>query len=178
MPGTLRFRPRLVQGAITPVLIILPLFTVSFFLSFYNQFFRIDTLGNVKAFGHAPVPEERDEAVFQMFRLENNLFAVGSRTLFISRDEGENWSVYAGASGARATWLSYFNVGNEVYAAINSQIWRVILSGNNFFFKELDNDGLETNHITSVNKAGKYAFVTTLSGLYYRDTASFNTPKK
>jgi hypothetical protein len=54
----------------------------------------------------------------------------------------------------------------------------VTLNGNNLNFVELDNDGLQTNQITGINKVGKNAFVTTTSGLFYRDTSSFNTPKK
>jgi hypothetical protein len=149
-----------------------------FFLSLNNQFYKIDTAGNVKAFGESPVPEQRAETVSQMFQWGNKLFAVSARKFFVSEDTGENWTIFFDAAGTSYTSATYFNVGNELYATIQSQIWRVTLSGNSLQFTELDNDGLQTNKITSVNKAGKYAFVTTLAGLYYRDTASFHTPKK
>jgi len=74
--------------------------------------------------------------------------------------------------------LEYFNVGNEVYTTYLSQLARVTLNGTTLSIVELDNDGLEGNLITSVTKCGKYAFLTTLSGLYYRDTTSLNTAKK
>jgi len=59
-----------------------------------------------------------------------------------------------------------------------STLANLTLSGNNLSYQELDNDGLQTNQITSINECGKYVFATTLSGLIYRDTATFNTPKK
>lgn len=150
-----------------------------FFLAYNSQFYRIDTLGNVKAFGYCPVPGEVNGRVGGMFTLDNYLFAVGVSKFFVSSDKGETWSVFFDAGiGSSYTSLSYLNIGNEVYATSHAQIWRVTLSGSTLKYQELDTDGLETNQITSVNKAGKYAFVTTLAGLYYRDTARLNTPHK
>jgi hypothetical protein len=135
-------------------------------------------VGNFKAFGFSPVPGVENGRVTQMFTLNNYLFAIGLAKLFISHDEGETWSVFADVLGSLYGGLFYFNVGDELYATRESQIWRVTLTGSTLNYQELDNSGLETNLITSISKASKYTFVTTLSGLYYRDTASFNTAKK
>jgi hypothetical protein len=147
-----------------------------FFLDYNDQFYRIDTAGNIKAFGGCPVPGVENGRVTQMVKVDNYLFAIGPAKFFISQDEGETWSLFADVLGDPI--LFYFNVGDELYATRGSQIWRVTLTGNAFNYQELDNNGLETNLITSINKAGKYTFVTTLSGLYYRDTATFKTAKK
>lgn len=149
-----------------------------FFLYYNSQFYRIDTGGNVKAFGYSPVPGVENGHVTQMFKLNNYLFAIGFAKFFISQDEGETWSLFSDVLGSKYGSLLYFNVGDELYATYGSQIWQVTLTGNTLSYRELDNNGLETNLITSINKAGKYTFVTTLSGLYYRDTATFNTTKK
>ncbi|MDE3145203.1 MAG: hypothetical protein KGL19_13680 [Bacteroidota bacterium] len=148
-----------------------------FFLTLSDQFYRIDTLGNIKAFGYGalPIPNSR---VTQMFSIGNYLFAITFSDILISTDFGETWSVFKSSPGYQFIILTYQNVGNDLYAYYLSQIWKVTLSGNTLNYTELDNDGLQSNQITGVNKVGSYAFVSTLSGLYYRDTTSFNTPKK
>jgi hypothetical protein len=148
-----------------------------FFVTYYGQSFRIDTLGNVK-------PLLSDASVFkgkyieQMFTLNNHLFALGWGTMFVSNDQGESWQIFSDLGGTNWGLLQYFNVGSEVYAIYLSQIFKVTLNGNTLNFQELDNDGLQGNQITSINKCGKYAFITTLSGLYYKDTTTLNIPKK
>jgi hypothetical protein len=148
-----------------------------FFVHYYNQFFRVDTLGNIKAFGYSPVQGYAGHTT-NMFAINNNLFALGNGKFFISQDQGETWSLFMDATGNIYGGLTYMNVGNDLYAVYNDQISKVTMSGNTFTYTELDNDGLKTNQITSINKCGKYIYVTTLSGLFYRDSASFNTPKK
>lgn len=148
-----------------------------FFLSLANQFFKIDTLGNVRAFGYGPLPI-RNGGVQQLFSLDNHLFAITASDILVSSDNGETWSVFISNSNPEYLNLTYQNLGDELYAYRSSQFWKVTLSGNSLNFEELDNDGLETNQITGINKVGKYAFISTLSGLFYRDTASFNTLKK
>lgn len=148
-----------------------------FFLTYYNQFYRIDTLGNIKAFGYSPIGGQA-APVLNMFRLNNYLFALGNGKFFVSQDEGETWSLFLDASTSLYGGLNYINVGNNLYGIRNAQLWKVTMTGNTLTFSELDNDGLETNQITSINKTGKYVFVTTLSGLFYRDSTTFNTLKQ
>jgi hypothetical protein len=149
-----------------------------FFLYLSQQFYRIDTSGNVKAFGFSPVPGVENGRVTQMFTLDNLLFAGGSEKLFVSTDQGETWSKFRDVLGTNFAILTYFNVGSELYATYQAQIWRVTLSGQNLNYQELDNDGLQGNQITSINKIGKFVFITTLSGLYYRQLSDLNTPMK
>ena len=147
-----------------------------FFLSYFTQFYRIDTLCHVKSFGYNPIGAPNGN-VSQMFTINNYLFAINDGSFLISKDEGETWSLFA-TPGYPYPQLQYMNVGKDVYAAFKSQIFKVTLNGSSLVVQELDNSGLATNQITSINKCGKYAFVTTTSGLYYRDTATFNTLKK
>jgi hypothetical protein len=149
-----------------------------FFYTYYRQFFRVDTLGNVKSFGSSPMQTTLSDNVSQMFTLNSYLFAVAGGSFFVSNDQGENWSLfYQSVAGDMYSWCNFYNVGKDVYATYLSQVWKVTLSGESLKYQELDNDGLQGSQITSINKCGKYAFVTTLSGLYYRDTTKFNTFK-
>ncbi len=70
-----------------------------FFISFYNQFYRIDTSGNVRAFGYSPVVGQSG-TIFQMFTINNYLFAIGVDKFFVSQDQGENWSLFYNSSGS------------------------------------------------------------------------------
>lgn len=148
-----------------------------FFVTYYTQTFRVDTLGNVKSL-------LSDTAVFhgkyiqQMFQLDNHLFAMGWGTIFVSNGQGESWHVFSNINNAVWNYLQFYNVGDDVYAIYMSQIAKVTLSGDSLSLQELDNNGLEGDQITSISKCGKYAFITTLSGLFYRDTATLNTPKE
>jgi hypothetical protein len=139
-----------------------------FFIRAYRYSWKVDTTGNATKlpFNH-----------YGMFTLNNKLFALSINSeLYVSEDKGENWSLFATLQYPFNT-LQFYNVGSDLYAIFRSQIWRVTMLGNQIYFKELQNHGLETNSITSLNKCGKYVFATTLSGLYYKDTAHFNLAK-
>lgn len=152
-----------------------------FFITLSDQFFRVDTMGNVKAFGVGPIANIGGR-VIQIFTLNNYLLAIYTSglttSIILSSDFGETWSVFANNVDSYYGLFTFQNINADVYAYFQSQIWKVTLNGNNLNFVELDNDGLQTNQITGINKVGKNAFVTTTSGLFYRDTSSFNTPKK
>lgn len=153
-------------------------FFQKFFLTLNYQFFRVDTLGNIKSFGSTPAGSSAS-SVMQMFTLGGYLFAITNASILVSQDKGETWSVFSTLSpGVSLANLTYQNSGADLYAYYNYQIWRVTLAGQSITLTELDNDGLETNKITGITKVGKYAFVSTLAGLYYRDTTSFHSPKK
>jgi hypothetical protein len=151
-----------------------PYFNYSFFCAaYYDKFFlrdfgsswRIDTLGNAKQ-----LPMELSE----MFILNDRLFTMAnSSELWVSDDRGENWSLFADVDSIFSVF-QFFNVGKDLYATWEAQIWKVNMEGSEISFTELENHGLETNLITSINKCGKYAFVTTTAGLFYKDTAALN----
>jgi hypothetical protein len=152
-----------------------------FFIMLSGQFYRVDTLGNIKSFGYGPV-SSMDGSVLKMFSLQNYLFGIYHSStkyyMIVSTDFGENWSVFASDIDPWFSDITFQNIDGNLYGFFMSQIWKFSLSGNTLNYVELDNDGLETNQITGINKAGKYVFVSTLSGLYYRDTTDFETPRK
>jgi hypothetical protein len=151
-----------------------------FFVFFEGQFFRIDTAGNVKSFGYLPAPYSRGFGVGNMFTYGNSLFVNSGGIFFSSTDQGETWSVFNDFSNTGAGSLTFRNVGNDLYATLgdtDSQLWKVAISGNNLNFSELNNDGLETNYITSITPCGKYIFITTMTGVFYRDRTLFDQLK-
>lgn len=151
-----------------------------FFVYYGSQFFRVDTTGNVKAFGYLPSPLPNGFGVHNMFVMGNTLFVKSGGILFASVDQGETWSVFNDFSNAGISYAVFINVGNKLYASFssqNTQIFKVTFSGRNLNFSELNNDGLENHILTSITQCGRYDFITTTSGVFYRDTAVFDQLK-
>jgi hypothetical protein len=151
-----------------------------FFVAYGGQFFRIDTAGNVKAFGYTPAPYQYTYGTGNMFTLGSTLFVNSGGIIFSSIDQGENWSVFNDLSHSGSAGVVYRNVGKDLYATLgdlDSQIWKVVVNGNTFSFSEINTDGLEPNLVTSLIKCGRYVFATTPTGVYYRDTAYFDQLK-
>lgn len=146
-----------------------------YFMHYGNQFYRIDTLGNVKSFGHSP--DKNRQPVYSLFQLGSSLFALSNDAILISQDQGENWGLYTDQFERNLLLLKYHQVGEELYATFMSQIFKLTLSGNTLEIVELDNRGLETKGITSLSKSGGKYYVTTYSGLYYKDADAFNQTK-
>ncbi|HVU98087.1 MAG TPA: hypothetical protein VHE34_22845 [Puia sp.] len=151
-----------------------------FFVSYGGQFFRIDTAGNVKGFGYSPAPYPKNFGTANMFQYGNTLFANFSGVFYASTDRGETWTLFNDFTGTTAGLLTYRMVGNDLYGTLGDldmQIWKVAISGNTLDFSELNNDGLQSNLVTSLTKCGPYVFATTPTGVFYRDTAYFNQLK-
>jgi hypothetical protein len=143
-----------------------------FFISKNDNFYRVDTTGNVKSFG-APM-----YSVSSIFILNNLLFAINPNgRIYVSSDKGENFSLFLNSGSTSWGFLSFAEIDNEVFAYYNDQLWELTLNGNTLNTVELKNDGLIGNKITSVTKCGNKFFVTTLSGVYYRDASLFKIPK-
>ena len=148
-----------------------------FFVYYSGQFFRIDTAGNVKAFGYTPASYQQNRGVANMFTAGTNLYANSGGIIFVSTDQGETWSLFNDFSQTNASGVAYRNVGTDLYATfggLQSQIWKVVIAGNTFHFSELNTDGLGSNLLTSITRCGKYVFVTTPTGVFYRDSLYFN----
>ncbi|MDO6435510.1 hypothetical protein Q4E93_33155 [Flavitalea sp. BT771] len=150
-----------------------------FFVFYENQFFRIDTTGDIKAFGYTPAPYSQGLFINNMFTYGNILFVKGFGVFFYSLDQGESWQLYNEFNNSVGI-LTFRNIGNDLYATattLDMQIWKVALNQRNLVFSELNNDGLQGNLVTSITRCGKYVFATTPTGVYHRDTAVFDQLK-
>lgn len=151
-----------------------------FFVFYGGQFFRIDTAGNIKAFGYTPVPYSKSFGIGNMFTVGNTLFVNSGGIMWSSTDQGESWKLFNDFSGTTAGLVVFRNVGKDLYATLDDldmQIWKVVIEGNQLNFSELNNDGLQSNLLTSLTRCGPYIFATTYTGIFYRDTALFNQLK-
>ena len=69
-----------------------------------------------------------------------------------------------------STWLrhfQYYDVDNEIIASSMDRLFHINIQDNKAIVKEIDNDGLKANYITSVSKFKENVYVTTLTGVYY-----------
>ena len=151
-----------------------------FFVAYGGQFLRIDTLGNVKNFGYTPTPNNVTHGIANMFRFGNTLYVNAGGVIYGSTDQGENWAVVNDFSNGPSAGVVYRNVGKDLYATeadLESQIWKIVINGREFSFSEINNDGLENNVLTSLTRCGRYVFVTTPTGVFYRDSTYFNQLK-
>jgi hypothetical protein len=146
-----------------------------FFLNYNAQFFRVDTLGNVHAYGNSPVPG-MSGLVDQMFTVNDLLFAKGADRYFMSLNKGQTWTSFS-IDNTIINSVKFFNISKGLFGALGSQVFKMEWQGNGFVVEELENDGLQTNEITSINQSGKYVYISTLSGLFFKDTAEFNNPR-
>lgn len=139
-----------------------------FFISYADDTYRVDTLGNIKAFG-APM-----YSISGMFTIRDYLFAVNHNgRLYVSTDQGENFDLFINFQNLEWSLPNYVQVGKETFAIFRDHMIHMTLEGNDFTRREIVNDGLEGNTITDMAESGDYVFVTTLSGTFYRKKADF-----
>jgi hypothetical protein len=118
-----------------------------------------------------------DEEAQLYFEYGNNLYTLGNNTVYKSTDKGESWmAVYKVSFGGGA--IRGFNIGDNAFIFNGDKIAQLFLSPDAITSKELVNDGLAGNQITSVSRFKDRVYVTTLSGVFYKPYEQFLTFKK
>ncbi|MBC8527795.1 MAG: hypothetical protein ISS28_03485 [Candidatus Cloacimonetes bacterium] len=100
---------------------------------------------------------------------------ISDNNLYCSHDLGENWELVGTFYPAHLS-PRFFEINGKLCVYIYSQIWEFDID--NAEVRELDNWGLEGNEITSINEFNDKVYITTLSGLFYRDVEEFFTYKE
>lgn len=90
-----------------------------------------------------------------------------------SSDSGATWQDKVTNLPSQFGIINYFNMDGKVFATYNSQIFEIELGATNLTTKEINNDGLTGNVITSVNKCNNKIIVSTKSGVYYCNYSEF-----
>ncbi|MFM7855830.1 MAG: hypothetical protein ACKO96_28895, partial [Flammeovirgaceae bacterium] len=92
--------------------------------------------------------------------------------LATSSDNGYNWNSYSGFPQAMATG-TYYTLQDSLTYAIGNQIYSAKFDLPNATFKELKNDGLEGNRITSISAFNDSIYITTSTGVFFRSKSGF-----
>ena len=140
-----------------------------FFAFVDSSFMTINKSGVIRQ-----IPEV-DGMVVETFSYKEKLYAVTlfPEQIYVSIDEGETWTLFA--SDFIYPTTRFFTIQDKLCFYIGSQIAQLDIEKG--VITELDNSVLDGNEITSVNEFKGRVWVTTLSGLFYKDTANFFIPK-
>ena len=109
----------------------------------------------------------------RVFQKNDTLYGVEYDGLFSSINNGKSWFKISDLvlnPEDISTWLrhfQYYDVDNEIIASSMDRLFHINIQDNKAIVKEIDNDGLKANYITSVSKFKENVYVTTLTGVYY-----------
>lgn len=143
-----------------------------------NSFYRMSNVGiykiDYKNDTNLVLP--RTFQLYDIFKNANKYYAIGQEVstikLFSTLDSGLTWQ----EDYTNLKWdtqsLNYFEFDNKVLATINSQIFEVQI-GSTLIFKEINNEGIKNNVITSIVKCNNKVFLTTNFGVYICNYSNF-----
>lgn len=111
----------------------------------------------------------------KFFLHNNSLYAIAWRQVYRSDDQGENWvQVY---NLSNDFYGHTFNLDDQAFFFLDDKIVLIQIDGNGISSRELVNEGLAGNQITSVCRFKDRVYVTTLSGVFYKPYQAFLTFK-
>lgn len=126
--------------------------------------------GTYKIFLDGSFEKIFDDFLLNFYHWQGELFATGLHELYVSRDEGTSWELLANNF---PRWAKFFNVNDKLCIYVRDCLYELDLQ--NMLLRQIDNRGLETNQITAVCEYQDKIYVTTLSGLYYKEKSDFFT---
>ena len=135
-----------------------------FFVSMTDNLYCIDTTGNVKMILDAPNS--------QVISKSDSLFAISNNgNVYMSSDKGENWSVYCEVA-IDASNLKLVSIDNSIIAypyLCDGHMYKIDIGNHSMSIDTLASGGLKDKDITSVSEFRGRVYVTTISGLFYKD---------
>jgi hypothetical protein len=143
--------------------------------SYYGKFFVSDVRSSFVIHSDGTHKKIVDEPITQYFKYQNSLYGSSywNNHIYKSEDEGETWKL--AYNGALPLTSNTFNIGNDVFFYLGDKMAQLQIYPDSIRAKELVNDGLVGNQITSVSKLKDRIYVTTLSGVYYKPYNSLLT---
>jgi hypothetical protein len=109
------------------------------------------------------------------FYFNNSYYAVGinDNGIYQTSDMGETWNKVFNLSNNLGFGIGIFNFDNKLISIYHDQLWETTLTGNNFTFKEIVNDGLTGKLITGIAKCNGVTFLSTNGGIFTRPYTAF-----
>ena len=104
----------------------------------------------------------------RFFKKDNKVNAVSYNSIYESIDNGESWIKKYESSEVLEGFM-FTVIDNRIILSKRSTVLELIFNETGFVTEELQNDGLDGNFITSITDFNEIVYVTTLSGLYYKD---------
>ena len=144
--------------------------------TFDNDFYAASDEGTLKIDETRTTRLVSSGTFYKMFRINNQLYGLDNRELYVS-DQGDNWNLL-GEINLDFSSLNYHTIDGKTIAYYNSQLFHLENGEGAIEVTELDNAGIESHEITSVARLGSRIYVTTLSGVFFKEHDSFWTAKE
>ena len=124
------------------------------------------------------ISEIFNDRMYNIFYGGDTLYGICSSdaVLYQSLNDGDSWT-RLGKINRDFTSLYFYTLDNEIIGVYNAQLFHIKISSNGLTVKEINNDGLEYNAITSISKYADKVYVSTLTGVYYISYKDFFTYK-
>ena len=113
-----------------------------------------------------------------MIQIGQDIYSVGVRKLYKSTDDGNTWNEVTPVND-RVVYR-YKMIGDKVvaYHRTRGEIFEATFSSNGIALRELENDGIEHEYFTSLATLKGKVYITTFTGMYWRDLDGFFDDKK
>ncbi|MBI2721061.1 MAG: hypothetical protein HYX39_02685 [Bacteroidetes bacterium] len=112
--------------------------------------------------------------IYSVFKFQSNYYAVDgtSGIIYKSSDLGENWTQQYQV-GSYMAKCKFIELDSKIISIRNDQIWQLDLQPTLLTVREINNSGLTGKTITNILKSNNKVIVTTLSGVYNRNSTDF-----
>ncbi len=142
----------------------------------FDDVFYMSTLGGTFRIDETYAMEKvLEESFTRMFEVGDRLFGLtfrGSESRLYESIDGVSWN-YLGILDNSFRQLNYCIVNDKTIAFYYSQVFEIGRTADGFDIKELSNEGLFGHRITSITPFKGKVYVTTLSGVFYKDQEDF-----
>jgi len=143
----------------------------NFYIDSREGFYKVNTQGELSLLLSRP-------SISSLLQVGSDIYGVSPQKLYKSTDDGNTWNEVASVADHHI--YNYTVIDNKIvaYRGITGEVFEATFSPNGIALRELENDGIGTKYLTSLNAVKGRVYVTTFTGLYYRDLKGFFDDKK
>ena len=122
-----------------------------------------------------------NRVLYRMFKVDDTIWSIANDGMvFYSNNSGDSWQQFGDQGNMNWAYLYFNECNGNIVAHYQSQIYLFNQSKNNagetiISIRELDNEGLEGNEITSISYFDNEYYVTTFSGVFSKSEENFFT---
>lgn len=148
------------------------------YLFSHKDYFIASSDKTYKIKSDGSVSEIFSDLMFNFFYKGDTLYGISpsDAVLYQSLNDGDSWTSL-GKINPDFSLLNFYTLDNEIIGTYKAQLFHFSISTTGITVKEIDNDGLAYNTITSVSKYTDKVYVSTLTGVYYISYKNFFTYK-
>ncbi|NLO19755.1 MAG: hypothetical protein GX121_07770 [Ignavibacteria bacterium] len=131
----------------------------------HSNFYKIYSDGSYKR-----IPNVQN--TYSLFKYKGNLYAYSYFELYISRDQGETWRLFAELNDF-SKQIEFYNINDSLVYSHRDALYTVNFESNFINSRELKNDGLEDRFITGIEVLNDTVYIATYSGVFKKSIYKF-----